>query len=68
MSDSAASKEVAVENHHAAPEMGMGDVEMGDKGILTQSAPLARELRSRHLQMIAVGKNTIPALVLNNCL
>jgi amino acid permease len=56
MSDSAASKEVAVESN-GMPEMAMGDVEMGDKGITTTAAPLLRELKSRHLQMIAIGKN-----------
>lgn len=58
MSDSAASKEVAVENHHAR-DVAVGDVEMGDKGILNHSAPLARELKSRHLQMIAIGEKAL---------
>lgn len=55
MSESAASKEVAVENT-GMPDMASGDVEMGgDKGIITHAAPLVRELKSRHLQMIAIG-------------
>ena len=32
-----------------------GDVERGDLGIKNHAAPLARELKGRHLQMIALG-------------
>jgi amino acid permease len=31
------------------------DLENGDKGIVTQANPLARELKGRHMQMIAIG-------------
>jgi hypothetical protein len=32
------------------------DVEAGDQGILVHAAPLARKLKGRHMQMIAIGK------------
>lgn len=32
-----------------------GDLEHGDKGILVKSAPLAKQLQGRHMQMIAIG-------------
>lgn len=31
------------------------DIETGDVGIKNKSNPLARELRGRHMQMIAIG-------------
>lgn len=31
------------------------DIENGDTGIITKGAPLARELKGRHMQMIAIG-------------
>jgi yeast amino acid transporter len=31
------------------------DPELGDHGILVQSNPLSRELKGRHMQMIAIG-------------
>jgi amino acid permease len=33
-----------------------GDVENGDTGVLVHAAPLARKLKGRHMQMIAIGK------------
>jgi amino acid transporter len=32
------------------------DLEHGDVGIKHQAAPLARALKGRHMQMIAIGK------------
>jgi hypothetical protein len=32
------------------------DVENGDAGIVVHAAPLARKLKGRHMQMIAIGK------------
>ena len=31
------------------------DLEVGDEGIKIKAAPLARQLRGRHMQMIAIG-------------
>jgi amino acid transporter len=31
------------------------DAESGDRGIVVKSNPLARELKGRHMQMIAIG-------------
>jgi len=31
------------------------DVELGDRGIIVRAAPLARQLKGRHMQMIAIG-------------
>lgn len=38
---------------HSSPEV--GDIESGDNGIINKSAPLARKLQGRHMQMIAIG-------------
>jgi hypothetical protein len=34
------------------------DVELGDPGDLVHAAPLARKLKGRHMQMIAIGNNS----------
>lgn len=34
------------------------DVENGDTGILVKTSPLSRDLKGRHMQMIAIGKMT----------
>jgi amino acid transporter len=34
------------------------DVELGDPGILVHAAPLARKLKGRHMQMIAIGNSS----------
>lgn len=36
-----------------------GDIEAADNGIVNKAAPLARELKGRHMQMIAIGKKLI---------
>lgn len=38
---------------YTSPET--SDLESGDHGILVKSNPLARELKGRHMQMIAIG-------------
>jgi amino acid transporter len=40
------------------------DVELGDPGILVHAAPLARKLKGRHMQMIAIG-NYVDFLTVN---
>ena len=41
-------------NFNARPETN-GDVEGRDHGILVKANPLSRELKGRHMQMIAIG-------------
>lgn len=38
---------------YSSPEH--GDIETADQGIVNKAAPLARELKGRHMQMIAIG-------------
>lgn len=53
MSDSPGSKsEEGKEAVYAVPENG---AEVVDKGIVNQAAPLAKKLKGRHMQMIAIG-------------
>lgn len=40
---------------YAVPEANGNDVEQGDHGIVVKANPLSRELKGRHMQMIAIG-------------
>lgn len=44
-----------VVDSHVLPDNHGTDVEVG---IINKAAPLARDLRGRHMQMIAMGKST----------
>jgi hypothetical protein len=58
MSDSSPTKEAVVDKE-TQPEPftpAHTDVEIADHGIIVHAAPLARELKGRHMQMIAIGK------------
>jgi amino acid permease len=57
MSESPVKEEVPVAEKEApyAPPAYGHDVETGDAGILVKSEPLARKLKGRHMQMIAIG-------------
>lgn len=52
-------KELATESkdYTPSPDSPVHDVERdaGDKGIINRASPLARELKGRHMQMIAIG-------------
>jgi amino acid transporter len=50
--DVSSDKETATEKYASAHS----DPEAGDHGILVKAAPLARDLKGRHMQMIAIGK------------
>lgn len=53
MSHSPTSEETKETKVHPAPPN--IDVEAGDHGIITHAAPLSRQLKGRHMQMIALG-------------
>jgi hypothetical protein len=47
----------SIDKETAGVAPGHHDVETGDQGILVHAAPLARKLKGRHMQMIAIGKH-----------
>lgn len=53
MSHSPISEETKETKVHPNPPT--ADLEVGDHGIITHAAPLARQLKGRHMQMIALG-------------
>jgi hypothetical protein len=53
MSESPPNVEEKDPKTYTAPET--SDVESGDRGIVVKANPLARELKGRHMQMIAIG-------------
>jgi amino acid transporter len=54
MSESPPNLEEKDPKTYAAPETS-SDVENGDRGIVVKANPLSRELKGRHMQMIAIG-------------
>jgi amino acid transporter len=48
-------KEIAVPEEAHAPFPENADIETADRGIVNHANPLAKKLRSRHMQMIAIG-------------
>jgi yeast amino acid transporter len=50
-----ASKEEGDMEAKPYPHAENDDVEAGDRTITVKTAPLARQLRGRHMQMIAIG-------------
>jgi len=55
MSDSPVEETPTVEKKRGSYASPHTDVENGDAGILVHAAPLARKLKGRHMQMIAIG-------------
>jgi len=55
MSESSVERPVSVEKGTVPIAPANSDVELGDQGILVHAAPLARKLKGRHMQMIAIG-------------
>jgi amino acid transporter len=55
MSDHSPSKELESKETAQAYTPETEDVEQGDPGIINHANPLARKLKGRHMQMIAIG-------------
>lgn len=58
MSDSPKEIPIALDKETLPIARANSDVEAGDQGILVHAAPLARKLKGRHMQMIAIGNYT----------
>jgi len=56
MSESPKERPVSLDKETVPIAPANSDVELGDRGILVHAAPLARKLKGRHMQMIAIGK------------
>jgi amino acid permease len=54
--DSPVDQILTTEKEHIPFAPAHTDVENGDNGIMVHAAPLARKLKGRHMQMIAIGK------------
>ncbi|KAE9371966.1 amino-acid permease inda1 [Stipitochalara longipes BDJ] len=55
MSDSSKETPISLDKETLPIAPANSDVELGDRGILVHAAPLARKLKGRHMQMIAIG-------------
>ena len=57
MSEGSDHQKTVVEKDTVSFAVKNSDGENGDVGIIVHAAPLARKLKGRHMQMIAIGKS-----------